>query len=236
MIIASGSSLSQEIESTTKAEKLLKENFPEIKMIVSKIGSAEIPTDPMPMEAADMIIILKDKKEWTSAKTKEELMQKMEKVLASIPGAITEFSQPIQMRFNELMTGVRSDVAVKIFGDDIDLLVAKGDEVVELIDGIPGITDIQAERVAGLPQITIRYNKDKLALYGLKISELNRVIRMGFAGEVAGVVYEGEKRFDMVVRLDTEKRNDIEFLRRSRLYFGMDADEYRRMEGEYLSG
>ena len=213
LIIASGSSLSQEIESTTKAEKLLKENFPEIKMIVSKIGSAEIPTDPMPMEAADMIIILKDKKEWTSAKTKEELMQKMEKVLASIPGAITEFSQPIQMRFNELMTGVRSDVAVKIFGDDIDLLVAKGDEVVELIDGIPGITDIQAERVAGLPQITIRYNKDKLALYGLKISELNRVIRMGFAGEVAGVVYEGEKRFDMVVRLDTEKRNDIEGLR-----------------------
>lgn len=213
LIIASGSSLSQEIESTTKAEKLLKENFPEIKMIVSKIGSAEIPTDPMPMEAADMIIILKDKKEWTSAKTKEELMQKMEKVLESIPGAITEFSQPIQMRFNELMTGVRSDVAVKIFGDDIDLLVAKGDEVVKLIEDIPGITDIQAERVAGLPQITIRYNKDKLALYGLKISELNRVVRMGFAGEVAGVVYEGEKRFDMVVRLDTEKRSDIEGLR-----------------------
>ena len=213
LIIASGSSLSQEIESTTKAEQLLKANFPEIKMIVSKIGSAEIPTDPMPMEAADVIIILKDKKEWTSAKTKEELMMKMEKVLENIPGAITEFSQPIQMRFNELMTGVRSDVAVKIFGDDIDLLVSKGDEVVQLIQNIPGITDIQAERVAGLPQITIRYNKDKLALYGLKISELNRIVRMGFAGEVAGVVYEGEKRFDMVVRLDTDNRNDIEGLR-----------------------
>ena len=213
LIIAAGSSLSQEIESTTKAEKILKANFPEIKMIVSKIGSAEIPTDPMPMEAADIIIILKDKKEWTSAKTKEELMLKMEKALQDIPGAITEFSQPIQMRFNELMTGVRSDVAIKIFGDDIDMLVSKGDEVVKLIQNTPGITDIQAERVAGLPQITIRYNKDKLAHYGLNISDLNRVIRMGFAGEVAGVVYEGEKRFDMVVRLNNDNRNDIDGLR-----------------------
>lgn len=213
LIIASGSSLSQEVESTTKAEQILKSKFPEIKMIVTKIGSAEIPTDPMPVEAGDMIIVLKDKSEWTSAETKEELMEKMEHALNDIPGAFTEFSQPIQMRFNELMTGVRSDVAVKIFGDDIDMLVSKGDEVVQLINGIEGVSDVKAERVAGLPQITIRYNKDKLALYGLKIGDLNKVVRMGFAGETAGVVYEGEKRFDLVVRLENDSRKDIENLK-----------------------
>lgn len=213
LIIASGSSLSQEIEATTKAEKILRAKFPEIKMIVTKIGSAEIPTDPMPIEAGDMIIILKDKDEWTSAETKEELMEKMEKALEEIPGATTEFSQPVQMRMNELMTGVRSDVAIKIFGEDIDMLVSKGEEVTEMIKGIPGVADAKAERVAGLPQITIRYNKDKLALYGLNVGELNRVIRMGFAGEAAGIVYEGEKRFDLVVRLEEESRQDISNLK-----------------------
>lgn len=209
LIIASGSSLSQEVEATTKAEKILKAKFPEIKMIVTKIGSAEIPTDPMPVEAGDMIILLKDKSEWTSAETKEELMEKMEEALNDIPGATTEFSQPIQMRFNELMTGVRSDVAVKIYGEDIDLLVSKGDEALKVINTVEGVSDAKAERVAGLPQITVRYNKDKLALYGLKIGDLNKVLRMGFAGESTGVVYEGEKRFDLVVRLAENSRNDI---------------------------
>lgn len=213
LIIASGSSLSQEIEATTKAETILREKFPEIKMIVTKIGSAEIPTDPMPIEAGDMIIILKDKDEWTSAETKEELMEKMEEALEEIPGATTEFSQPVQMRMNELMTGVRSDVAIKIFGEDIDMLVSKGEEVTEMIKGISGVADAKAERVAGLPQITIRYNKDKLALYGLNVGDLNRVIRMGFAGEAAGIVYEGEKRFDLVVRLEEESRQDISNLK-----------------------
>ncbi len=209
VIIASGSSLSQEIETTTKAEQILKAQFPEIKMIVSKIGSSEIPTDPMPIEAADVMIILKDKSEWTSAETKEELIEKMEKALDVIPGVTTEFSQPIQMRFNELMTGVRSDVAIKIFGEDIDLLVSKGDEIVNKIRTIAGVTDPKAERVAGLPQITIRYNSDKMAAYGLKVADLNRVIQMGFAGEKAGVVYEGEKRFDLVVRLQNSSRQDL---------------------------
>ena len=213
LIIASGSSLSQEVEATTKAEQILKAKFPEVTMVVAKIGSAEIPTDPMPIEAADLIILLKDKKEWTSAKTKEELMKKMEKALEDIPGASTEFSQPIQMRFNELMTGVRSDVAIKIFGEDIDMLVGKGDEALQLIQGIEGVTAAKAERVAGLPQITVRYNKDKLALYGLNIGDLNRVIRMGFAGESAGLIYEGEKRFDLVVRLEQGSRNDISSLK-----------------------
>jgi multidrug efflux pump subunit AcrB len=141
------------------------------------------------------------------------VVENVEHALSDIPGAFTEFSQPIQMRFNELMTGVRSDVAVKIFGEDIDMLVSKGEEVVQLINGIEGVSDVKAERVAGLPQITIRYNKDKLALYGLKIGDLNKVVRMGFAGETAGVVYEGEKRFDLVVRLDNDSRKDIENLK-----------------------
>ena len=146
-------------------------------MIVTKIGSAEIPTDPMPMEAGDMIILLKDKHEWTSADTKEELMAKMEEALEEIPGVTTEFSQPIQMRFNELMTGVRSDVAVKIYGEDLDMLVSKGDEVLKMVNTVNGVADAKAERVAGLPQITVRYNKDKLALYGLNVGDLNKVIR-----------------------------------------------------------
>lgn len=213
LIISSGSSLSQEIEATTKAEQILRSRFPEIKMIVTKIGSAEIPTDPMPMEAGDMIIIMKNKDEWTSAKTKEELMAKMEEALEEIPGATTEFSQPVQMRMNELMTGVRSDVAIKIFGEDIERLVSAGDEIMEQIQGISGITDARPERVAGLPQIAVKYDKDKLALYGLNVGDLNRVVRMGFAGEAAGTVYEGEKRFDLVVRLVQDKRQSIDNLK-----------------------
>ncbi|MDM1519410.1 efflux RND transporter permease subunit, partial [Myroides odoratimimus] len=213
LIISSGSSLSQQIETTTRAEQILKERFPEVKMIISKIGSAEIPTDPMPMEAADMIIILKEKKEWTSAKTKEELIAKMEEALEEIPGIGTEFSQPIQMRFNELMTGVRSDVAIKVFGEDLDRLASIGDEINGLITTVPGVASTKLERVTGLPQISIKYDQDKLALYGLKVSDISQVVRAGFAGEKAGSVYEGEKRFDLVVRLESNSRQDIENLR-----------------------
>jgi heavy metal efflux system protein len=214
VILPSGSSLAQEIKSTTAAEKILKDKFPEVIQVVCKIGSAEIPTDPMPMEVADVMVILKDKSEWTSAKTKEELMEKMEHELDKLPGVTTEFSQPIQMRFNELMTGVRSDVAIKVFGEDLDLLVGYGDAIVELIHEIPGVEDAKVEAVDGLPQINVNYNKDKLALYGLNISDLNSVIRTGFAGEKAGVVYEGEKRYDLVVRLEKENRQDINDLKK----------------------
>ncbi|MCL4122252.1 UNVERIFIED_CONTAM: hypothetical protein GTU68_039137 [Idotea baltica] len=210
IIIPPGSSLSQEIETTTKAEKILLDHFPEIEQIVSKIGSAEVPTDPMPMEVADMIIIMKDKKEWEHNYTQQGLYAEMEKVLDDLPGVTTEFSQPIQMRFNELMTGVRSDVGIKIFGDDIEQLVVFGDELVRIVQGVSGVEDARAESVAGLPQITIDYNKDKLALYGLNVSDLNEVVRMGFAGSKAGVVYEQERKFDLVVRLKKEFRNEIE--------------------------
>jgi cobalt-zinc-cadmium resistance protein CzcA len=213
VIIPPGSSLEQEIESTTKAEQLLMANFPEIEQVVSKIGSAEVPTDPMPMEVADVMVILKPKSEWTSAKTKEELMHKMDDVLSDLPGVTTEFSQPIQMRFNELMTGVRSDVGIKIFGEDIDLLVGFGDDIVGIIQEVEGVVDARAETVAGLPQISVNYDKDKLALYGLNVGDLNQMVRMGFAGEKAGVVYEGEKRFDLVVRLKEEKRQNLNDLK-----------------------
>jgi cobalt-zinc-cadmium resistance protein CzcA len=167
----------------------------------------------MPMEVADAMVILKDKSEWTSAKTKEELMSKMEETLDDIPGVTTEFTQPIQMRFNELMTGVRSDVAVKIFGEDIDLLASLAEQVMPMIQSVEGVEDARPEAVSGLPQITVKYNKDKLALYGLNVGDLNQVVRTGFAGEKAGVVYEGEKRFDLVVRLQNDSRQDIENLK-----------------------
>lgn len=209
VIIPPGSSLEQEIQTTTKAEKLLLANFPEIEQIVSKIGSSEVPTDPMPMEVADVLIIMKDKKEWTSASSKKEMFEKMEKVLDDLPGVTTEFSQPIQMRFNELMTGVRSDVGVKIFGEDIDMLVAMGEEAVAVIQGVAGVQDARAETVTGLQQITIQYNKDKLALYGLNVADINQAVSMGFAGSKAGSIYEGEKKFDLVVRLAEPFRQDI---------------------------
>ncbi len=209
VIIPPGGSLAQEIETTTKAEQALMRKFPEVIEVVSKIGSAEIPTDPMPMETADMMVILKDKSEWTSARTTEGLMERMDTVLNNIPGVTTEFSQPIQMRFNELMTGVRSDVAVKIFGENLDLLSSLAEQALPMIQGVSGVEDARAESVTGLPQITVKYNKDKLALYGLNVGELNQAVRTGFAGEIAGIVYEGEKRYDLVVRLDGDERQDL---------------------------
>ncbi|MFK8038749.1 MAG: CusA/CzcA family heavy metal efflux RND transporter [Crocinitomicaceae bacterium] len=213
IIIPPGSSLQQEIETTTKAQKLLMDNFPEIEQTVAKIGSAEVPTDPMPMEVADVMVILKDKSEWTSASNQAELAMKMEHVLDQLPGVTTEFSQPIQMRFNELMTGVRSDVGVKIFGEDLGVLESYGNQALEMIVDIEGVQDARLETVSGLPQIEVTYNKDKLALYGLNVNDLNQLIQMGFAGTKAGVIYEGEKRFDLVVRLESEKRNDISDLK-----------------------
>ncbi len=209
IIIPPGSSLKQEIATTTKAEKLILDNFPEIEQIVSKIGSAEVPTDPMPMEVADMMIIMKEKPEWTSASSKEEMFEKMDAVLDDLPGVTTEFTQPIQMRFNELMTGIRSDVGVKIFGEDIERLVALGEHTESIIHSITGVQDARAESVSGLPQINVNYDKEKIALYGLNIKDLNQAVSMGFAGASAGVVYEGEKKYNMVVRLAKPFRQDI---------------------------
>ena len=208
--IMTGSSLTQMVETTTKYEQILKAKFPEIKTIVTKIGSGEIPTDPMPIESGDLIIVLKDKEEWKGKyQNWEELANAMKKEMEIIPGANIEISQPIQMRFNELMTGSRSDIAIKIFGDDLEILDAKANELISKIKGIEGIGDLKADKVTGLPQITIKYDYDKIALYGLNISDINQIIRSSFAGEVAGKIYDESKRFDVVVRMDENNRGDI---------------------------
>lgn len=208
--IMTGSSLTQMVETTTRFEQILKAKFPEIKTIVTKIGSGEIPTDPMPIESGDLIIVLKDKKEWRSMyRNWEELANAMKEEMEIIPGANVEISQPIQMRFNELMTGSRSDIAIKIFGDDLEILDAKALELISKIKGIEGIGDLKADKVTGLPQITVKYEYDKIALYGLNISDINQIIRSSFAGESAGKIYDESKRFDVVVRMDEKNRADI---------------------------
>ena len=207
MSMSQGTSLSQMVESCTKAEKLLKKEYPEIKQVVSRIGSAEIPTDPMPVERADIMIALKPKAEWTSAKTTPELMEKMEATLSAIPGLEAEISQPIQMRNNELLTGIKQDVAIKIFGDDLDVLTQQADKVKKMIEDVPGVSGIFVEEVAGLPQIQVKYNHEKMAAYGVSVDDISEILETTFAGAVAGSLYEGDKKFDIVLRMDPSQRN-----------------------------
>ncbi len=207
MSMAQGTSLSQMVESCTKAEKLLKAEYPEIKQVVSRIGSAEIPTDPMPVERADIMIALKPKDEWTSAKTADELREKMEETLKTIPGLEAEISQPIQMRNNELLTGIKQDVAIKIFGDDLKTLSEQAEKVQRMIQSVKGVSGTMVEEVSGLPQIQIRYDHARMARYGLSVDDVNSVVETTFAGAVAGSVYEGDKKFDLIVRLDNDERN-----------------------------
>ena len=212
MSMSQGTSLTQMVETCTKAEALLKAQYPEIKQVVSRIGSAEIPTDPMPVERADIMIALKPKQEWTSATTPDELREKMEETLHSIPGLEAEISQPIQMRNNELLTGIKQDVAIKIFGTDLNTLASEAARVARLIEGVKGVSGIKVEEVTGLPQIQIHYDHSRLAHYGISVSDVNATVETAFAGATAGAVYEGERKFDIVVRLDKRLR-DIETLR-----------------------
>ena len=213
VITLQGGSLSNTVEMVEKANKILLDNFPEIKHTVCKMGAGEIPTDPTPMETGDYIITLKDKSEWTSAKTREELVAKMEEKLVELAGVKFEFQQPIQMRFNELMTGSKQDIAIKIFGDNLNTLSEKADAVDKIIQGVKGVEDINVEKVTGLAQVQVTYNRDRLAQYGISIEEINRVLRTAFAGSQAGVVYDEEKRFGMVVRLDKDYRQSMEDVR-----------------------
>lgn len=207
MSMSQGTSLSQMVESCSKAEKLLKKEYPEIKQVVSRIGSAEIPTDPMPVERADIMIALKPKAEWTSAKTTPELMEKMEETLRAIPGLEAEISQPIQMRNNELLTGIKQDVAIKIFGDELDVLTQQAGKVKKMIEDVPGVSGIFVEEVAGLPQIQVKYNHEKMAAYGVSVDDISEILETTFAGAVAGSLYEGDKKFDIVLRMDPSQRN-----------------------------
>lgn len=212
-ILPPGSSLEKSVEVSGKLQDILMENFPEIEQVVTKIGTAEIPTDLMSMETGDIMVILKPKSEWTSAKTREELVQKMEKKMNELPGISYEFTQPIQMRFNELMTGSRADIAVKIYGDDLNLLFQNGKKIERLVENLEGVSSVTVDQIVGMPQIIVRYDYSKLAQYGLQVKTVNTVVRTAFAGEKAGVIYEGERRFDLVVRLPEAMRKDIENVR-----------------------
>ncbi len=208
--VLTGSNLNTTIESTKQAAHLLKTQFPEVIKIVTKIGSGEVPTDPMPMDASDMMVILKDKSEWTSAKTFPELSEKMSKALEDVPGITVGFQFPVQMRFNELMTGARQDVVLKIFGDDLDSLAVTANKIGKVINTVEGAQDLYIEPVTGLPQVIITYNRPVISQYRLSIAEINKVINAAFAGQSAGLVFEGERRFDLVVRLKAEGRKNLE--------------------------
>lgn len=211
-VLKTGTSLSKTIEITTKIEKTLLDRFPEVEQVVSRIGAAEVPTDPMSMEESDVIIKLKPKNEWVSAESKDALAERFKEALSVIPGMEIEFTQPIEMRFNELITGVRADVAIKIFGEDLSVLANKANEIKGLIQDVEGASDIVVEKVEGLPQMTVKYDRNKIARYGLNIYDVNQLISMGFAGATVGNIFEGEKRFDMVIRLDADHRKNIENL------------------------
>lgn len=208
-VLPQGSSLSQTTETVMMAQKMLR-SIPDVKMVIGKTGAADIATDPMPPEASDLMVIMKPKEQWTTTKDFNAMAEMMRKKLENIPGVIAEPSQPIQMRFNELMTGIRQDVAIKIFGENLDSLVTYADKVAKTIHSIDGITQPQVERVDGLPQITVEYDRARLAGYGLNIEDVNHVISTAFAGEVAGAVYENERRFDLVLRLDSIHRTSME--------------------------
>ncbi|MET4080231.1 cobalt-zinc-cadmium resistance protein CzcA [Pedobacter sp. UYP30] len=211
MRVLTGSSLSQTIEAATRSSKVILENFPEVKEVVGKIGSSEIPTDPMPVEACDLIVVLKDKKEWTSAKNRDELAEKMQAKLEQyIPGVTYGFQQPIQMRFNELMTGARQDVVIKIYGEDLDKLSTYANKIGKIVGKIDGAQDVFVEQVSGLPQVVVKFDRAKIAQFGLSIENINTVINTAFAGKSAGLVFEGEKRFDLVVRLEKDKRQSLD--------------------------
>ncbi len=210
VILKPGSSLSEMMETTTKVQKIIKANYPEAKSVISRIGVADVPTDPMPMDISDTFIILKPKSEWTSASTKEELIANIKEDISVIPGVSYEFTQPIEMRFNELLSGVREDVAIKLFGEDLQVLADKAKEMGKIIASVDGVADMKVEATTGLPQITVNYNRNKLAQYGLQINKLNTLIQTAFAGGKAGVIFEGEKRYDLVVRLAESERKNIQ--------------------------
>ena len=213
MTLPPGSSLTSSINMSLKAEKILKKEFPEVRHVVAKIGTAEVPTDPMSVEDADVMIVMKPFKEWKSASSRAEMVDKMKAALDTIQGAEFNFSQPIQLRFNELMTGAKADIAIKLYGEDMEELYAKANEVAEYVKKVPGASDVIVEQTMGLPQLVVDYDRTRIARYGIDIQQLNDIIRTAYAGETAGVVFENERRFDLVVRLDDTKVSDLDLNR-----------------------
>nr|WP_106830671.1 CusA/CzcA family heavy metal efflux RND transporter [Parabacteroides pacaensis] len=210
MTLPAGSSLTESIELSRQAQSILKEQFPEIDHVVSKIGTAEVPTDPMAVEDADVMIVMKPFKEWTSASSRPEMVAKMKEALSPLEEkAEINFSQPIQLRFNELMTGAKADIAIKLYGENMEELYSKAKEAAKYVEEVPGAADVIVEQAMGLPQLVVKYDRAKIARYGMNIAELNTIVRTAYAGEIAGVVFENERRFDLVLRLDKEKVADL---------------------------
>ena len=209
-----GTSLTQAIEMQNVLEKRIKE-FPEVDYVFAKVGTAEIATDPMPPSVADIYVMMKPRSEWPNRQvTKAEFIARMEEELTRVPGNNYEFTQPIQMRFNELIAGVRSDVAVKVFGDDMEVLEEVGRSIESLLEVIPGASDVKLEQTTGLPVLTIQMDRGKLARYGLNVAEVQEVIEIAIGGKTVNQVFEGDRRFDLIVRLPEHIRSDMEQLRR----------------------
>ena len=206
-----GSNLKTSTDAVQKSSKILMKKFPEIEKIVGKTGSSEIPTDPMPIDASDMMIILKPRKEWTSAKTYNELSEKMSAELKkNLVGVTYSFQYPVAMRFNELMTGARQDVVCKIYGEDLDTLKVYAEKLGEISKKIDGAQNIYVEPISGMPQIVISYKREALSQFGLNVEDVNNIVNTAFAGQSTGSVFEGEKKFDLVVRLDGEQRKNVD--------------------------
>ncbi len=209
MRVLPGSNIDQSNQAAAKASKILLSQFPEVEQVVGKTGSSEVPTDPMPIEATDLMIVLKDQKEWTSAKTYDELSEKMTKALSVIPGVTFGFAYPVEMRFNELLSGAKQQVVCKIFGDDLDSLANYAQQLGDISKTVKGVSGLYVEQVTGLPQIVIKYNRAAISQYGLDISNINDAVNAAFAGGIAGKVYEGQRRFDLVVKLQEDKRKGL---------------------------
>ncbi|MEK6594961.1 MAG: CusA/CzcA family heavy metal efflux RND transporter, partial [Pseudomonadota bacterium] len=209
-----GTSLSTAIEMQNELEETIKK-FPEVERVFSKIGTAEIATDPMPPSVADIFIIIKPQSEWSGKyRNKEELIAAMEQAVRKVPGNNYEFTQPIQMRFNELLSGVRADVAVKVFGDDLDIMLNLAERIEKIIKAVPGAADVRVEQITGLPVLSIQMDRAKMARYGLNGSDVQDAINIAVGGRTAGLVFEGDRRFELQVRLPEQLRGDIETLRR----------------------
>lgn len=213
-VLKTGTSLTSTIGTMTQIETILKK-FPEVDQVVTRIGAAEVPTDPMSMEECDVIITLIPRAEWTTAETKDDLAEAFKTALSELPGIDYEFTQPIEMRFNELITGVRADLAIKIYGEDLSVLSRMAQKIKAAIEPIDGASDISVEKVEGLPQMSVTYLRQRIARYGLNIEDINQILTMSFAGLPAGSVFEGEKQFDLVVRYDEAHRKDIENIQNS---------------------
>jgi cobalt-zinc-cadmium resistance protein CzcA len=213
MRLLNGRSITQTVETSLAAEKILLKNFPEVEQVVARIGASEVPTDPMPMNSSDLIIVLRPRKEWKTAKTREELANKMAEALSVLPGVGFSFQQPVQMRFNELISGAKQDVAIKIFGEDLGILTGLAREIGKIVPTVPGTTDLFIEKPTGLDQIVVEPDRARLARYRISIGQINRTLKMAFAGESAGRVYEGDKSFELVVRLNLPNRRSIEDVR-----------------------